>query len=453
MYQRAINKLLNFFTKGDARSLTVKKNMLASIALKGISVAITFLLVPATIGYVDSEIYGVWLTLSAILVWFQFLDIGLAPGLKNRLTEALAAGDMQKSKSLVSTTYFATAAIFIPLAVIGVCVSPFISWGELLNVNAAYEHEIVVAMQVLSVFICLQMVANVVVSVLAAYQRVAFSQSFLVMGNVLAYILILILSHTVPPSLPILAAVLAGSPIAVTIIGSVILYSNKYREVAPSFSHARVSEVKNIFSLGIKFFIINAQAVIVYQSANLLISHVSSPESVTSYNIAYKYLSIAMLLYTTITVPLWPAYTDAYARGDREWMKATKIKMNKLLILCGAICVAFAFLAPLVYHIWIGDKAYVPPMMTWAVCAYVISYCFMTLNGTFIIGIGKVFFESVVVSIGAIVYIPAALFAAKFFAEYGIVLALVIINLVYGVLFAIQANKLISGTARGIWNK
>lgn len=438
-------------TKGDKRTLAVKRNIAASIALKGVSVLVTFLLVPVTIGYVSSEIYGVWLTLATILTWFQFLDIGLTPGLKNKLTEALALGHIKYAKSLVSTTYFTMIAIFAPIAVAGYLLMPYINWSTLLNVSPDYEHEISFTMQILSVLICVQMTANVIVSVLAAFQRVAYSQSFLVIGNILAFLVILIFTRTVPPSLPILALVLAGLPLLVTIAASLILYRTVYRHISPSLKWVRTGYAKGLFSLGVKFFIINAQAVVVYQSTNLLISHVSSPESVTSYNIAYRYMSIAMLMYTTITTPLWPAYTDAYAKGDMEWMRKVRIKMIRILGLCALMCVCFAIVAQPVYSIWIGQKAEVSQTMTWMVTAYVIAYCFMTLSGTFIVGIGKVLLETIVVAVGGCLYIPCALFASKWLHEYGILLALIILNVAYGVIFDIQTRKIISGTAKGIW--
>ena len=446
-----LTKIRILFAGGESRTQKLKSNIILSILLKGVSVLVTFLLVPATIDYVDSEVYGIWLTLSAILMMFQILDIGIASGLKNKLTEALAAGDMKSARSLVSTSYVSMAAIFIPIVIIIYALVPYISWCPLLNVDIAYEGTIVQTMRILAMLLFVQMIANIIVSVLAAYQRVALSLSFLVIGNILAYILILILARTVPASLPLLALVLGGAPILVTIIGSVVLFHGLCREVSPTFSSVEMWRTKELLSLGAKFFIINIQAVVVYQSSNFLISHVSSPEMVTAYNIAYKYLSLALVVYTNITMSLWTAYTDAYARGDRPWMIDTRRKMNRILMLCIVLCFIFAAVAPPVYSIWIQGKAEVPAAMTWWVAAYVSTFCFMTLNGTFIIGTGKVLLETIVVAVGAIVYIPVALMAAQWLQQYGILAALVAINIVYGVIFSKQTTKLLDGTARGIW--
>lgn len=451
--KKLLSHISSFFNRGDIRTIAVKKNIIFSLGLKLLSIIITFFMLPITIGYVSSELYGIWLSLAAILAWFQFLDIGLSSGMKNKLTEAIAKRHFKRAKILVSTTYFGMIIIFLPIAVIGYFLVPYISWTQLLNVDPHFQEEIVCTMQILSVMLCLQMIVNVIVPIVASYQRVAFSQSFLVFGNSLAFILIIVSKILLPPSLPLLAIIIGGSPIFVTFLASVILFSGKYRIVSPRPRYVKPRFLKEILSLGVKFFIINVQAVIVYQSTNVLISHVSSPEVVTSYNIAYQYLSLSIFIFSNITMTLWPAYTDAYVKGDIEWMKKTRNKMNKILLLCIGMCALFALISPLVYHIWIGDRATITNTMTWFVAIYVCAYCYMNLNGIFIIGVGKVYVETIVVIIGALLYIPTSLFLSRYFNEYGVLLSLISVNFIYGLIFNYQTTKLINGTAQGIWNK
>ncbi|MCM1452097.1 MAG: oligosaccharide flippase family protein [Clostridium sp.] len=448
-----LEKIRSLIAGGDARTKKLKSNIILSIGLKGVSVLVTFLLVPATIGYVDSEIYGVWLTLAALLMWFQILDIGLAPGLKNKLTEALAVEDYDRGKRLVSTAYMIVVMIFTPLSIVLYFCVPFISWASLLNVDPAYEGQIVAGLRMISVMLCLYMIANVIVSVLAAFQRIAFSQTFLVIGNVVAYIVILILSKTVAPSLTLLVLVLAGAPILVTIIGSIALYCGSCRKVRPSFRSIDVSLIRELLSLGAKFFLINIQWVVVYQTSNMLISHVSSPDMVTAYNIAYRYISLTLVVYTNVTYSLWTACTDAYAKGDREWMQNIRRKMNRLLVMCLLLCFLFAAVANPVYRLWVGDKAYVPMAMTWWVAITIVSKCFMQYNETFIVGTGKIYLETIIMVAGAVIYIPAALFLARWLDQYAILAVQTVLYAAYGMVFCVQTNKLLNCSAKGIWNK
>ena len=82
--------LLNFINKGSERSIKAKKNVLSMLFIKGGSILVGLLLVPLTLEYVDSESYGIWLTLSSMVAWISFFDIGINNGLKNKLAESLA---------------------------------------------------------------------------------------------------------------------------------------------------------------------------------------------------------------------------------------------------------------------------------------------------------------------------------------------------------------------------
>ena len=97
--------LKRFFSQGHERTLTAKKNIAISFVLKGVSIVIGFVFLPLTINYINPTNYGIWLTLSSIISWFAFFDVGLGNGLKNKLSESIAHGDLTKSRIYVSTTY------------------------------------------------------------------------------------------------------------------------------------------------------------------------------------------------------------------------------------------------------------------------------------------------------------------------------------------------------------
>lgn len=62
-----LGSLRMFFKKGDQRTILLKKNILASVVLKGISMLISLFIVPITINYVNPVQYGIWLTLSSLM--------------------------------------------------------------------------------------------------------------------------------------------------------------------------------------------------------------------------------------------------------------------------------------------------------------------------------------------------------------------------------------------------
>lgn len=446
------SKILN---SKDKRTATVKKNIIASFAIKGVSIIVSLLLVPMTLGYVSSELYGIWLTLSSIMMWLSFFDVGFTLGLKNKLAEAIALNNWVKGKSLVSTTYFMMILIFVPICIALELLIPCVNWANVLNVSQQYNDEISKVLYVLVAFFCLQMIVNVLTSVVAAYQQVALSNAFPVIGNILSLIAIWFLIHFCPPSLISLAFAISAMPIVVLIISSVILYHKKYKLVSPNIKYIEKKEISSLFGLGAQFFLIQIQSIVLFQSTNILISNVSGPESVTSYNIAYKYMGIAMMAFNIILTPLWPAFTDAKTKNDFNWMRKVYKKMSILYVYSVFVMIIMAIIAPWVYNIWIGTKADVSYIMTLFVCIYVIIQNWDGLQVNLINGIGTVKLQTYVTTLGLFLHIPLSLYLGKVlhFQALGVISSMIFINIIYSIIFTLQINKILNKKAIGIWKK
>ncbi len=149
---RLKNKL--FFNNGSERSFQVKKNIYISFLAKGGTIVLNLALVPLTIDYVNPVQYGVWLTLSSIIAWFGFFDIGLGNGLRNKLTEAITIGDHQLGRKYISTTYLVLTFISLSLLCIFFLINHFIDWANILNAPVQLAKELsLVSLIVFSIFL------------------------------------------------------------------------------------------------------------------------------------------------------------------------------------------------------------------------------------------------------------------------------------------------------------
>lgn len=95
-----IKKILNkIFHSEHERTRRAKKNIIYSFAIKALSVITYLLLVPITLNYLNATEYGIWLTLSSVLMWINTFDRGLGNGLRNKLSEALANDEWELGRS------------------------------------------------------------------------------------------------------------------------------------------------------------------------------------------------------------------------------------------------------------------------------------------------------------------------------------------------------------------
>lgn len=445
--------MISLFQKTDSRSQNVRNNIIASLLLKGISIAVSFILIPLTLGYVSSGTYGIWLTISSMALWLGFLDIGFSQSLKNKLAEAIALNKWTKARKYVSTAYVVMAGIFIPTCLILLSIIQYINWAKLLNVALCYNEEIKTSICIVAIFFCMQMIFGVITSTLAAMQKVAFSQSFYVIANCIIFLVIILLKENVPPSLVLLSFTLSSIPVLVTAIASIILYKTQLKRLSPSIRFIDIRYIKNIFNLGYKFFILQMQFLVTNQMTNFLISHVSSPESVTSFNIAYKYIGIVSMFFIIITDPLWPAFTNAYTQKDYIWMNKVYSKMATLRNLLELSIIILVVISPFVYQIWIGDKASIPLEMTIAVSIYYMTQIWTLLNITLINGIGTIKLQTYFAIGVSIIHIPLSLLLGRYINELGVLTSLILLSLVYAIFSSIQIKKVLSQKASGIWNK
>ncbi|HOP12476.1 MAG TPA: LPS biosynthesis flippase, partial [Lentimicrobium sp.] len=101
--KKLLLRYIERFNSGHSRSVKARKNILASFFIKGVSIIVGFIFVPLLIGYLGEVEYGIWITMSSILAWVNYFDIGLGNGLRNRFAESLAKGEHQMARIYVST--------------------------------------------------------------------------------------------------------------------------------------------------------------------------------------------------------------------------------------------------------------------------------------------------------------------------------------------------------------
>ena len=85
-----LNSFYAFLKIKSKRTQNISKHILLSFIFRTSGILISLLLVPLSINYIGIENYGVWLTISSVIAWLTFFDIGLGHGLRNKFAEAFA---------------------------------------------------------------------------------------------------------------------------------------------------------------------------------------------------------------------------------------------------------------------------------------------------------------------------------------------------------------------------
>jgi O-antigen/teichoic acid export membrane protein len=441
------------FKNLNQRSYKAYKNILGLFTLKGINIAIGFVLVPLTLNYLDPTRYGIWITLSTIFNWFHLFDIGLGHGLRNKLAEAIAKNDFIKARTYVSTTYATFAAMFSGVFLFFIIINFFLDWTIILNTTKEQQQELSLLAGFVFFFFCMRFITNLIDTIALAKQEPAFSQLINVGGRALSLFGIYLLTIFTEGRLLYLGITLTAIPVFTSMFLSIFIFKKRYKEIQPAFKYIKFSELRTILNLGIKFFIIQIAAIVFYQTNNIIIAQLFGPEEVTPYSIAFQYFSIATFAFTTILSPYWSAFTDAYTKKEFNWIK--RVMRNLRFIWLGLfllVVILFMFSESLV-HLWVGDKVVVQRDLYFVIAIYVSINAFLGIYSHFQNGVGKVMIQFYLAISLAIFHIPLAIFFSRQFGIKGIMFSTIIFGIIQIVIFHMQYIKIINQTDNKIWSK
>ena len=444
-------KIYHFWNNPDGRTQKVNRNISYSLIIKGFGILISLLLVPLTLGYLDAYEYGIWLTLNSILLWINSFDIGLGNGLRNKLAIAVAKGDYTLGRIYVSTTFYSLIIIMLFLFAITYFCCISIDWYSVLNVN----EDSIPGLEKVVIYsfacFCLNFVFKFVGNVYLALQMPAITNFLNVLGHVFSLLFIWILTKVTDGSLLYVAVVYSISPVLVYMLAYPITFYVRYRILAPSFSLVRFSYLKDLMGIGLQFFFLQIAGIILFASSNLVMSHMLGPESVTPYNIAYRYFSVIPLGYTILISPMWSAVTDAYVKGDIEWIKKSMRKMRTLLLCTAVIIVLMIIFSDFVYRIWVGGAIEIPWKLSLCMGIYIYVLVWSLSYSHFLNGIGKLRIQVLNTFVVAILFYPLAILLVEYWKGVGMVSVMILVNLSGALLNTIQFNKIVNKTDEGLW--
>ena len=444
-----------YFKSPIDRTQKANLNTVLSSFFRGGSILLQFALIPLTIDYIKPDAYGVWLTLTSLVGWVAMFDIGIANGLKNKLSESLAVNDFEKAKVYVSTTYVIIAIIAFVLTTLYLIFYKWIDWQVVFNSNFIPESELQKVVSIVSLFFLLKFITDIINVVAASFQMVSVSSVLLFISNLGLTISVWILTKTTNGNLIFLAFCLSGIPFLISLVANFYFFKVQFKLVKPSFKYLNFKQSRGILGLGSQFFILQIISLIIFQTDNILIAQFFSSAEVTNFNVAYKYYSIITILFTIVLTPYWTAFTEAYHIKDYVWVRKSMNMLYKYWALSVIILVIMLCFANFIIELWVGNKILVSTNLSVAICCYVAISNWNGILASFLNGVGKIRLQIYSAVIVGLLNIPLAFFLVKFLGlgTYAIPAANFISLSLGAIVCFVQYRKIINNEAQGIWNK
>ena len=429
------------------RSQLLKKNILFSFVIKGWAGIVQILLVPITIHCLGNYINGIWMVISSVLIWIDSLDIGLGNGLRNKLSERIALRDSRGAKEYVSTTFFTLIGIIIPAIVLILLACTNIDLYKLLNVDPRIIPNLTAVICLSVVLVGNTFIFKFLGNVYLALQLPAVNNALVTLGQTVTLLAVFIQQVFHIHSLTWVAIAYTGGPLLTYLIAYPVTFHWKYKELSPSWRFFKKNKIKELFSLGIKFFVLRVP------EEEIEWCFTDLEEDVAKTFVDQQKTLKIITIFTIIAIPFWSATTDAYAKHDVKWIRSSVRKLNLIVLSMLLIIIVMTLVSPFVYNIWVGSGVKTNMMLSSIMGAYIFVIVFSLSYSYILNGIGALNLQLIATVIAALLYLPLAWLLAQRLGINGIALALVIVNIPGAILNRIQYKKIISGNASAFWTK
>lgn len=448
------SSLFQAILNNENRTQKALNNIARSTIYKGISIVISIGYVPLLFDYLGQEEFGIWLTLSSIIGWFSFFDVGLGNGLRNKLTVALANNDLVMAKKYVSTAYALLSIIFVSLLFIFNIINFYLPWPKILNTDLfSHQYFFYLTTVVCSMFL-IRFILQLISVIYFSHQEPAKVDLINMLGQLFAFITIFYLSQTeVKSDLFAISSLLTVVPVIVLLIFSFIAFKGRHAKIAPSIKSVDFTYRAELLNLGLKFFFLQMSSVIIYSTTNFFITRYYGADEVAIYNISFKYFQLPVMVQTILLSPLWSALTDGYAKGDFEWISKTMSRLRTTSIIFVVIIGMMLLVSDIVYSVWLNARVDIPMALSLSLAVWTSIRIIYTPYSVFVNATGKIRL-SVYMTFGEIlIYLLGVYYFGNLFTDAtGIVLAS-ICTVAARLALPYQVKLILQRRAWGIWDR
>ena len=399
------------------------RNILLAFLIKGGSVVVGILTIPAYIDYFpNTTILGIWYTLLSLLTWISNFDFGIGNGMRNYLTKAIITKNYRSMQKTISSAYLIIGSISILFALVGFTLTYILDWNNILNVNdhIIQSKALRYTVQVTLFGVIGQFFFKLIASILNAMEKTALTSLLPLISNTLVLFFVSISTNlTEEQKIITLSWVYTLAMNIPYLVATIIVFAGPLRKAVPKIKRYDVTTAKRVLSLGGCFFSIQFALMIVTITNEILILKLYGADHVVSFQIYNKIFYTIVVFFSLITNPVWAAVTTASYEGKEQ--RIMKI-YNMLLMLAGLatttiLVIAFAF--QFIVNIWLKENTItieVSTLISFVLYTIVLIFCYA--ESAIANGINKLNIQIYCYWIAAILKIPLCIMAAKIVGKW-----------------------------------
>jgi len=298
----------------------------------------------------------------------SFVDGGAGNALVNMVSHATGKDSKQSIKGIVSSGFFVLLIIAVFGALLFSLLHTYVPWAWVFGLSESVNtHDLEMLVLIVGFAFFLGMPISVVGNVQRGFQEGNLEAFWNAKGRLLTLLFVYIAIQEDLGLLGVACGFVAG-PIVASMVNNFYYFGLKKRGGAPSLHHLNSTDVKAVLGTGGLFFVLQITSAIQMQGDNIIIANMLGPSAVSQYAICMQLFMAVPMFMALLWTPLWPAYREALASGDADWVRRVFIKSLKLALLVGiptaGVLVVFG---GDIIRLWVGDEV-VPSMLLLVGC-------------------------------------------------------------------------------------
>lgn len=342
-----------------------------SLAARAVGIVCQLLQVPLVVGALGDEAFGLWMTLTSIANLVQFADLGLGIGAQNRLTEKFTLAEFAGARTLFGSVFVFLAGVGLVLGTGLTLLLPALDLPALFHLrDPVTAGQAPLAALALGWVFCAGFP-------LGLAQRLAFARQEGWMHNVaqaagsIASLVLVAWGAHAGWSLAVLVTAAQGSLLLGPALLLVVQLA-QLRWLDPRRLSLHFGSVRELLGPGAFFSVQQIVSTVMFSLPQVVISASLGAAAVTPYNLVQRLFNLFAVVQNAFLLPLWPAYTQALARRDFDWMRsALRRSFQATALGCVAPLLVCAAFAPPLIRLWLGDGSVEPGwLLVWLLCLW-----------------------------------------------------------------------------------
>jgi O-antigen/teichoic acid export membrane protein len=294
-----------------------------SLLAKVVSLVALTVVMPVTVRFLGPERFGLLSTITTGVALLSFADLGIGNGLLNLISAAYGRGDHEAARRAVASASVVLSLLAVTVFLAGYCAIQAVAWPTALRLHSPLAvAECKPALLTLLALFCAGMPISVAQRVQMGYQEGFIANAWQIMAGVITLFgtLAAVYAHA---GLPWFVAAVIGGQTGAMGASWLLEFTVRRPFLFPRLRFVEAGASKTVLQSGLLIFSAQAGASALNAAPAVSLAIIAGASAVAPFAVLQRAMMIPLALSYAFAAPLWPAYAEAVAVGDHEWVRKT----------------------------------------------------------------------------------------------------------------------------------